>query len=330
MEGKYPKTIGEELKAQIKYAKVNGVIINNSALTLAMRKIEKEVFGVSRQYKAKDEEISNHIYTSRPALITELTQIEDYKEISNYFLLFSAFKSLCIIREDYNIIKMLDYHFIEPKKKGDKERLKEFREKFDAEMLLYNFPISTKCFTNANLECVNYTQCISIKLKEKLKNLTESEQLQLFYKLGFPSNITKLDPKTYGRYYISLETLKGLLSEFQITELLEYINDKEKIFYEETSNFYNKKQNIVNSLFEVEAGIKQEILEKETNIKGNEKDRKNREDLRKAKNSYDELKNFIKKIYEKNTKEISLEKSEKYKKFISDIKEKINTFNIKI
>ena len=99
------------------------------------------------------------VRNSRVATITELKKIANNQKITNYFLLFSAFKALNIIKEDYNIIKLFDFYGIKPKKAIDKEHLKELENDF-GDLGLYSFAFHTRCSKENNEKCNFEGKCI--------------------------------------------------------------------------------------------------------------------------------------------------------------------------
>lgn len=237
---KYPETIGEELEAQIKYAKSIGTIRNNEKLSLEMRRLEEEVFGEERKYKSKDEEQSSHIITARPAVITELKKIDLDKKITNYFLLFSAFKALNIIKEDFNIIKLLDYYRIKPKKQVDKEQLEKYRNNFfDIES--FNFQLCNACLGKSKLKCQT-KDCIILKTNDLLKDDSIDNQIKRLYGFGLPSCFNKMIPQYYGEYYISLESLKQLLIEFKEEKIIDFIAKEEEYYKKEVEKEKRKNR----------------------------------------------------------------------------------------
>lgn len=228
---KYPETIGEELEAQIKYAKSIGTIKNNQDLSLEMRKLEKEIFEETRKYRAKDEKQSSHEESVRPATLTELKNIKLDSEISNYFLLFSAFKALNIIKEEFNIIKLLDSYRIKPKKQVDKKRLEEYRDKFfDIES--FYFELCNACLGKSELACQK-KNCIMLKTKDLLRDKSIDNQIKKLYEFGLPSCFNIMLPQYYGEYYISLETLKKMLIEFKEEKIIDYIAKQEEYYKKE-------------------------------------------------------------------------------------------------
>ena len=240
---KYPKTIGEELEAQIKYCKSIGNIKNNDNLSLKMRELEKEVFGEERKYTIEE------VRSPRSAVITELKKISINEEISNYFLLFNAFKALNIIKEDYNIIFLLDYYNIKPKKKIDKERLEHFR-KMSNEITRYNFRLCNSCYDkekiNVNKGCA--LNCIVKRIKEKIKELNIDEQMKFLYKIGIPSSYFNMVSQINGRYYISLLSLKKILEEIEEKNILNKINIEEENYKKNIEKSIKLKEENIESL----------------------------------------------------------------------------------
>lgn len=224
---KYPTTIGEELKYQVQYCQSIGRFKNNSDISLRMRELEKEVFGEERRYTSKEEvKIDNTTRNVRPATLTELFKISSDKNISNYFLLFSAFKSLNIIKEDYNIIKLLEYYNISPKKDIDIKRLDEIlfesNKTFESKV---NF--CRKCVKNINQKCSYSYSCLFYKIAKELLSKDIDEQLKLKFSLGLPSNFEKIVGQPILDYGIDLETLKIILKKYGESEKVDFIEDLE-------------------------------------------------------------------------------------------------------
>lgn len=220
---KIPTTIGEELEAQIKYCKSIGRIKNNSDLSLKMRELEKEIFGEERKYAIGEENV-------RPATITELYKITVNQEISNYFLLYSSFKSLNIIKEEHNIIELFDYYGIAPKKKVDKERLKELREEYKIIKREKCVKFCFGCPEKISKYCNNANKCLYIKIRKNLRNMiTTDEQIKYLYTLGFPSCFEKMNTiNNQGDYRLPISSLKIILKELGEIEKLDFINKLEK------------------------------------------------------------------------------------------------------
>lgn len=316
---KYPETIGEELEAQIKYAKSIGTIRNNQDLSLEMRKLEKEVFGEKRKYTAREDggKIRGIEKNTRPAVITELKRISKNQEISNYFLLFSAFKSLKIIKEDYNIIKLFDFYRIKPKKEVDKERLEKLKNDFE-DLILYNFAFHTKCSKEDNQKCEHKEKCVFIKIKNIFNNIPEDEQIKILYELGLPSNLMAMNLRIYGMYYISLETLKKIVKKFGEKEFIKYIEEEETKFNETMKNWKERKKRRYGYVMDIE----QEILEQMKSCR--EGKNANGEEIEKLENDYIQIGKLKKNIEKRNTLEDKVEKTREYKKMIYNIKKYSN------
>lgn len=230
---KYPTTIGEELKYQVQYCQSIGRFKNNSDISLKMRELEREVFGKERKYSAKDEtKKDNTTRNVRPATLTELFKISSNKKISNYFLLFIAFKSLDIIKEDYNIIKLLEYYNISPKKDIDIKRLDEIlfesNKTFESKV---NF--CRKCVKNINQKCSYSSSCLFSKISKELLSKDIDEQLKLKFSLGLPSNFEKFVGQPILDYGIDLETLKIILKKYGENEKVDFIEDLEMEYFRE-------------------------------------------------------------------------------------------------
>lgn len=313
---KYPTTIGEELEAQISYCKNKGTIQNMDRLSLKMRELEKEIFGKARSYKGKNESESNHSMQSRPAVISDLKKIKINEEVSNYFLLFSAFKALNIIKEDYNIIKLLDSYGIKPKKAIDKERLEDLRESFE-DVGLYSFAFHTKCSKEKSKLCRSEAKCIFLKLKKLFDTISEDEQIKMLYQLGFPSNLMKIDPKIYGMYYICLETLKKILKEFEEQELIEYINEEETTFKERHMDFEQSRKSKLQALTKVSI----ELMEENKEMIANQND--NAEKMQKMLRQKENI-SRNKRLQETVFAQDKIEKTKTYQEMIYKIKEHSN------
>jgi len=233
---KYPTTIGEELKYQVQYCQSIGRFKNNSDISLRIRELEKEVFGEERKYTSKDEIYKkNTTRNVRPATLTELFKISSDKKISNYFLLFSAFKSLDIIKEDYNIVKLLDYYNIFPKKDIDIERLKEIEVKsYKSSGSKVNF--CRKCIEDTNHKCDYSFSCLFLKLSKESLSKDIDEQIKLKFSLGFPSNFEKFRNEPLLDYGIDLETLKIILKKYGENEKINFIEDLEKEYFKRREN----------------------------------------------------------------------------------------------
>lgn len=228
---KIPTTIGEELEAQIKYCKSIRRIKNNSDLSLKMRELEKEVFGNERNYRTMEEREYNipkdrKIPNIRAGTITDLSKITLNEKIPNYLLLFSAFKILNIIQEDENIIKLLNYYELQPKKKTEQDRLNNMQRDNEQHYL----SMCCECKRCINSKCENKTNCLFLKLKNMVEENREiDEKMKLLYKLGFSSNwidILLFDNSTH--YNISVETLKNILEYMKMTVELKYVKSEEE------------------------------------------------------------------------------------------------------
>lgn len=224
---KYPTTIGEELKYQVQYCQSIGRFKNNSDISLRMRELEKEVFGEERKYISKDEiKKDNTTRNVRPATLTELFKISSDKKISNYFLLFIAFKALDIIKEDYNIIKLLEYYNIFPKKDIDIKRLDEILFESD-KTFESKVDFCRKCVKNINQKCSYFSSCLFFKISKELLSKDIDEQLKLKFSLGLPSNFEKFVGQPMLDYGIDLETLKIILKKYGENEKVDFIEDLE-------------------------------------------------------------------------------------------------------
>lgn len=254
---KLPETVGEELKAEIKYricieknrTDIEEVdkILNDSDLSIRVRKSQIELF----EFKRKDYDE----FTSRPAIISNLKRITINEQIKDYINLFCAFKVLDIIKEDANIIQLLDYYKIFPKKETEKNRLEEFKNRNTHHYL----SMCCKCKNIEQRRCENYDKCPFRKIKAKLNNIVDKdEKIKLLYKLGFPSNwidiikILKLEA-----YDISVQTLKEILEVLEMYNELEFVN-----FLEEN---YNK--NFIKIIKDSKDDWRDEIQEQKTKIK---------------------------------------------------------------
>ena len=222
---RYPLTIGEELKYQVEYCQSIGDFKNNSAISLKMRDLEKEIFGEERKYMSKND-TDNQTKNVRPGTLTDLFKISSDEKISSYFLLFSAFKALNIIKEDYNIIKLLEYYNISPKKDIDIKRLDEIlyqsNQTFESKV---NF--CRKCAKDINHKCNSSYSCLFSKISKELLSKDIDEQIKLKFSLGLPSNFEKLINEPLLDYGIDLETLKAILKKYGEDEKINFIEDLE-------------------------------------------------------------------------------------------------------
>lgn len=234
---KMPSTIGEELKAQIEYCKYIGKITNTSDLSLKMRELEKEVFGEKRKYV-------NGQGSVRPATITKLCKITSIEEITDYFLLYSSFKALNVIKEDHNIVELLDFYGITPKKEIDKEKLKELKEKNKIIKKERCVKFCFGCHDKMIQICNNANKCLYIKIKNNLKNmLLVDEKIKYLYKLGFPSCFEKMAKSNNQHdYRLPISSIKIILSELGEFEKLDFINKLEKRYLEKSNNRRQKQE----------------------------------------------------------------------------------------
>ena len=254
---KLPETVGEELKAQIKYRicieknrtdieKVDK-ILNDSDLSIRVRKSQIDLF----EFKRMDYDE----FTSRPAIISNLKRITINEQIKDYINLFCTFKVLDIIKEDTNIIQLLDYYKIFPKKETEKNRLEEFKNRNNQHCL----SMCCKCKNIEQRLCENYNKCLFRKIKEKLNNIVDKdEKIKLLYKLGFPSNwLDIINVLNLNSYNIYLQALKDILEVLKMCNELEFVN-----FLEEN---YNK--NFIKIIKDSKADWRDEIQEQKTKIK---------------------------------------------------------------
>lgn len=228
---KLPETVGEELKAEIKYRiyieknrtdiEEMDKILNDSDLSIRVRKSQIELF----EFKRKDYDE----FSSRPAIISNLKRITINEQIKDYINLFCTFKVLDIIKEDTNIIQLLDYYKIFPKKETEKNRLEEFKNRSNQHCL----SMCCKCKNKEQRICENYDKCLFRKIKAKMNNIVDKdEKIKLLYKLGFPSNwLDIIDVFSLNSYNISLQTLKNILEVLEMCNELEFVN-----FLEENYN----------------------------------------------------------------------------------------------
>lgn len=225
-----------------------------------------------------------------------------------------------IIKEDYNIIKLFDFYGIKPKKAIDKEHLKELENDF-GDLGLYSFAFHTRCSKENNEKCNFEGKCIFLKMKSIFHNISIDEQIKMLYDLGFPSNLMQINPKIYGMYYISLETLKNILQKFEENELIEYIREKENELNEVMQDWENRKKESYRYVLEIEQECKKEL---EGCKKDKESDRKGIEELIKAKNTYVQVKKLKKNIEKRNDYENKIEHTREYKQMIAKIKKYSN------
>lgn len=263
---KMPSTIGEELESQIKYCKRIGKFKNNDEISLEIRKLEKEVFGATRKYVSKDEDINSNDNerNSRAAVITELKKIGVNQQISNYFLLFSSFKALNIIREDYNIIKLLDYYRIKPKKIVDIERLEELRKKYK---FPNGVPLNFCCLKKSKNLCNDKDKCINLRIIKLIQSLSNEKQIEKLYQMGLQSNFYKMITEISPVYFISIETLKQILKELDEKEMLIYIQENESKYRKPSIEWKQKKVNEQKMLTERIKKQKREITELKNDLK---------------------------------------------------------------
>ncbi|MEI3429572.1 MAG: hypothetical protein V8R72_00320 [Clostridia bacterium] len=250
---KYPTTIGEELIAQFEYRKYyekqrknidmkkNETVMNNEYLlnyeefSAKIRKVQKDMFRNITNRKGKNGKVEES--SVRPATITKLKKMTCNKEISDYFILFSAFKALNIIKEDYNIIELLDYYNITPKKITDKEKLVKVKEECNYDKKEYrNIFVSTfdACFVN-------------IILQDKLTGNSIDEKIKKLYELGLPSHFEKIkETLIENGYYMEKNTIELLFKEYNSSnKLYEIVSKMEK---ETIKEIKDKQISIVETL----------------------------------------------------------------------------------
>ena len=295
--------IKEELKEQFKYRvdidklekikkekqckldERNNLILNYTDLSIQTIKIQSDIFDNVR--KGTDKE------SSRPSRVSDLKDVTFNQQIPNYFMLFSAFKALGIIKEDDNIIKLLEYYKIFPKKKVDKVKFENFRNKYKEDYV----SLCCGCINVEKKHCKNYGKCLFRKMQNELNQKTEKEQIGLLYKLGFPSNfmdIVRFDLQS-NYYNISIQTLKNILEYFEMSE--------ENNFVDYMVKSYNE---IFLSMLNESVDEWKEEIEKQESIKKELKIPKSLEELRNLKNAENTLE-----IY---TGYLHTYKSEEYRK----------------
>lgn len=252
---KMPSTIGEELRCQIEYKKMQDKSFNYSTMS---RKIKDQfIQDLGFERKDDDENVS-----TRPAMINELFDIGRQECTPKYMYLFMAFKSLGIIKDDIVILQMLKDYEITPKKDVDKNNLQNIQQN-----LIYfkNPPTNTIFYKGIDLctKCKDektpcgYTQsCIYVKIYEKMKKLSVMEQINYLYNLGLPTTFKKAPVL----YTISIQTLKNILENLNLVELKERVKNIE--------NKYINKLNYDNELKErTKHRLKKDINAKKNNIK---------------------------------------------------------------
>ena len=218
----YPQTVGEELKRQIEYKKMQDKNFNSSELSRQIRDKLIQEFGFER--KDDDENAS-----TRPAMITELQSVGRKEKTPKFMYLFMAFKCLEIIKDDIVILQMLNDYEIIPKKGIDKDNLEKYQHKLGVNTnpvlnkTFYNgINICTKC-KEKNIPCDNTQKCINIKIFEQLSKLSVNEQINYLYSLGLPS--TFKNAKNF--YTVSIQTLKSLLEKLNMLDLKNKIENIE-------------------------------------------------------------------------------------------------------
>lgn len=253
----YPKTIGEELKCQVEYKKKQDKKFNYSELSRQIRNQLIQELGFER--KDDDDNAS-----TRPAMINELFDIGTKECTPKYMYLFMAFKSLGIIKDDIVILQMLNNYEIIPKKEVDKNNLEDmqkdkdlvnFRNQYTNAIVYKGINLCTKC-KNEKIHCENAEKCINIKIWEKLKTFSVTEQINYLYSLGLPTTF-KNAPVLYT---ISIQTLKNILENLNLLELKQRVQNIE--------NKYKNKTGYNNKSYEKEINHLKEVIKiKKKNIK---------------------------------------------------------------
>lgn len=228
---RYPKTIGEELKYQIEYKKLQDRKFNYDKLSRLIRDNLKKEFGFER--KDDEENIS-----TRPAMINELMGVGTIEKTSKYIYIYIAFKSLKIIKDEIIILQMLNDYKILPKKNVDKKLLENIENNFisfkiPATNLVYyaGIHICTKYNENKSicLKCKFRTKCIYLKILHKFELYSVEEQIKFLYSIGLPTSITK----SITKYTITIDTLKKILMALDLLELKKSVEDIENKFKQE-------------------------------------------------------------------------------------------------
>lgn len=232
----YPQTIGEELRCQIEYKKMQDKSFNYSTMS---RQI-KDQFIQDLGFERKDDD-SNA--STRPAMINELFDIGRKECTPKYMYLFMAFKSLGIIKDDIVILQMLNDYEITPKKDVDKNNLQDiqqnlisFKNQHTGSIFYKGIDLCTKC-KDVKKPCGYTDKCIYIKILEKMKNLSVMEQINYLYNLGLPTTFQGAP----ALYTISIQTLKNILENLNLVELKERVENieseyKNKFIYDDESN----------------------------------------------------------------------------------------------
>lgn len=232
----YPQTIGEELRCQIEYKKMQDKSFNYSTMS---RQI-KDQFIQDLDFERKDD-VENT--STRPAMINELFDIGRKECTPKYMYLFMAFKSLGIIKDDIVILQMIKDYEITPKKDVDKNNLQDiqqnlisFKNQHTGSIFYKGIDLCTKC-KDVKKPCGYTHSCIYIKILEKMKNLSVVEQISYLYNLGLPTTF-KEAPVLYT---ISIQTLKNILKNLNLVELKERVENieseyKNKFIYDDESN----------------------------------------------------------------------------------------------
>lgn len=232
----YPKTIGEELRCQIEYKKIQDKSFNYSEMSRQIRDQFIQELGFER--KDDDENVS-----TRPAMINELFDIGRKECTPKYMYLFMAFKSLGIMKDDIVILQMLKDYEITPKKDVDKNNLQDiqqnlisFKNQHTGSIFYKGIDLCTKC-KDVKKPCGYTDKCIYIMILEKMKNLSVMEQINYLYDLGLPSTF-KESPVLYT---ISIQTLKNILENLNLLELKERVENieseyKNKFIFDDETN----------------------------------------------------------------------------------------------
>lgn len=225
---RYPQTIGEELKYQIEYKKLQDRKFNYDKLSRLIRDNLKKEFGFER--KDDDENIS-----TRAAMINELLGVGTTERTPKYIYLYTAFKSLKVINDEIIILQIFNDYNIIPKKNVDKKLLQDIEKNFisfkiPATNLVYYAGIHICTKYNRNkaicLKCKFKTKCIYLKILHKIESYSVEEQIKFLYSIGLPTSITK----SLTKYTITIDTLKKILETLNLLELKKSIEDIENKF----------------------------------------------------------------------------------------------------
>lgn len=292
---KFPRTIMEELNFQIMYRididkndtniKADK-ILNDADLSNKMIKTKIDIFNLKR--KDYDE------YSTRAGTISELKNIVINEKAPKYLDLFCTFKALNIIRENYNIIQLLNYYRIEIKKKIDKTRMEELKSKNDQICV----SMCCRCKTIEQKRCDNYDECPFRKIKNRLNEILDiDEKIKLLYRLGVPSNwFDILTVFNCNSYNISVQTLKNILEYLEMFDKIEILNYLEK----------NYQEIFIKMVKESRDDWKNDIEEIKTRIKEINKT-KNLEELQelfKLEKQYKEIEGYLKQSKDENLNKI--------------------------